>query len=133
MLNQRSGSSTRVGIVYLYQDPRNFYEVSFSPTGSVFVREVSNGVGRTVATGTYSGGGQNKWFDVELQWTAAETSSGSNGLPVVRGIKQDGRTHGRVGLITRQTTAKFDRLLVMREFGDPEFRESFSAGAPSWD
>ena len=31
MLNQRSGSSTRVGIVYQYQDPGNFYEVSFSP------------------------------------------------------------------------------------------------------
>ncbi len=133
MLNQRSGSSTRVGIVYQYQDPGNFYEVSFSPTGSVFVRDVSNGVGRTVATGTYSGGGQNKWFDVEVEWTAAETIVRVNGLPVVRGIKQDRLTHGRVGLITRQTTAKFDRLLVTREYGDPEFRESFSAGAPSWN
>jgi hypothetical protein len=133
MLNQRSGSSTRVGIVYQYQDPSNFYEASFSPTGSVFVRDVTNGVGRTVATGTYSGGGQNKWFDVEVAWTAAETIVLVNGLPVVRGIKQDGRTHGRVGLITRQTTAKFDRLLATQEYGDPEFRESFSAGAPSWD
>jgi hypothetical protein len=133
MLNQRSGSSTRVGIVYQYQDPGNFYEVSFSPTGSVFVRDVSNGVNRTVATGTYSGGGQNQWFDVEVAWTAAETIVLVNGLPVVRGIKQDRLKHGRVGLITRQTTAKFDRLLATREYGDPEFRESFSAGAPSWD
>ena len=133
MLNQHSGSSTRVGVVYQYQDPGNFYEASFSPTGSVFVREVSNGVGRTVATGTYSGGGQNQWFDVEVAWTAAETIVLVNGLPVVRGIKQDRLTRGRVGLITRQTTAKFDRLLATREYGDPEFRESFSAGAPSWD
>jgi hypothetical protein len=133
MLNQRSGSSTRVGIVYQYQDPRNFYEVSFSPTGSVFVRDVSNGLGRTVATGTYSGGGQNQWFDVEVEWTAAETIVWVNGQLVVRGIKQDRLTRGRVGLITRQTTARFDRLLVTREYGDPEFRESFSAGAPSWE
>ena len=133
MLNQRSGSSTRVGIVYQYQDPGNFYEASFSPTGSVFVRDVTNGLGTTVATGTYSGGGQNKWFDVEVAWTAAETIVLVNGLPVVRGIKQDRLTHGRVGVITRQTTAKFDRLLVTIEYGDPEFRESFSAGAPSWD
>ena len=132
MLNQRSGSSTRVGIVYQYQDPGNFYEASFSPAGSVFVREVSNGLARTVATGTYSGGGQNKWFDVEVEWTPAETIVLVNGVPVVRGIRQDGRTHGRVGVITRQTTAKFDRLLVTREYGDPEFRESFSGGAPSW-
>jgi hypothetical protein len=52
MLNQGSGSSTRVGIVYHYQDPANFFEVSFTPTGSVLVRDVTNGVGRTVATGT---------------------------------------------------------------------------------
>jgi hypothetical protein len=133
MLNQRSGSSTRVGIVYQYQDPGNFYEASFSPTGSVFVRDVNNGVSRTVATGTYSGGGQNQWFDVEVEWTAAETIVLVNGLPVVRGIKQDRLTRGRVGLITRQTTAKFDRLLATIEYGDAEFRESFSAGAPSWD
>jgi hypothetical protein len=133
MLNQRGGSSTRVGIVYQYQDPGNFYEVSFSPTGAVFVRDVSNGVARTVATGTYSGGGQNKWFDVRIEWTAAETIVWANGLTVVRGIKQDGRTHGRAGLITRQTTAKFDRLLVTREWGDPAFRESFSAGVPPWN
>ncbi len=133
MLNQRSGSSTRVGIVYQYQDPGNFYEVSFSPTGSVFIREVRNGLGTTVATGTYSGGGQNKWFDAEVAWTATETVVLVNGLPVVRGIKQDRLTRGRVGLITRQTTAKFDRLLATREYGDPEFRESFSAGVPTWE
>lgn len=133
MLNQRSAATTRVGIVYHYQDPGNFYEVSFSPAGSLFVRNVSNGIGTTVATGTYSGAGQNQWFDVEVEWSAAETIILVNGLPVVRGIKQDGRTRGRVGLITRQTTARFDRLLVMREYGDPEFRESFSAGAPSWN
>jgi len=133
MLNQRSGSNTRVGIVYLYQDSANYYEASFSPTGSVFVREVTNGVGTTVATGTYSGGGQGKWFDAAVEWTADETVIMVNGLPVVRGIKQSARTHGRLGVITRQTTAKFDRLLVTGPFGDQEFRESFSAGAPAWD
>lgn len=65
--------------------------------------------------------------------TATETVVLVNGLPVVRGIKQDRLTRGRVGLITRQTTAKFDRLLATREYGDPEFRESFSAGVPAWD
>jgi hypothetical protein len=133
MLNERSGSTTRVGIVYLYQDRSNFYEASFSPTGGVFVREVTNGVSRTVATGTYSGGGQNKWFDAEVMWTAAETVIRVNGLVVVRGIKQNARTHGRVGVISRQTTAKFDRLLATREYGDPEFRESFTAGEPAWN
>jgi hypothetical protein len=133
MLNQRSGSNTRVGIVYLYQDPSNFYEASFSPTGAVFVREIANGMASTVATGTYTGGGQNKWFDVEVAWTASETVIRVNGLPVIRGIKQNARTGGRVGLITRQTTAKFDRLLATRAYGDQPFRESFSAGAPAWD
>ena len=132
MLNQSSGGSTRVGIVYQYQDPGNFYEASLSPTGSVFVREVTNGLGKTVATGTYRGGGQNKWFDVEVAWTAAETIVLVNNVPVVRGIKQDRLTHGRAGVISRQTTAKFDRLLVTIEYGDPQFRESFSGGAPSW-
>lgn len=133
MLNERSGSATRVGIVYLYQDAANFYEASFSPTGSVFVRAISNGVATTVATGTYTGGGQGKWFDAAVEWTANETVITVNGLPVVRGIKQSARTHGRVGLITRQTTAKFDRLLALKPYGTPEFRESFSAGAPPWN
>ena len=133
MLNQRSGSNTRVGIVYLYQDSANFYEASFSPTGSVFVREITNGVGTTVASGSYSGGGQGKWFDAAVEWTADETVILVNGLPVVRGIKQSARTGGRIGLITRQTTAKFDRLLVASPFGDQEFRESFSAGEPPWN
>jgi hypothetical protein len=133
MLNERSGSTTRVGIVYLYQDASNFYEASFSPTGSVFVREVTNGVGTTVATGTYSGGGQGKWFDASVVWSADETVILVDGLPVVRGIKQTTRTHGRVGLISRQTTARFDRLLALTPYGEPEFRESFSADAPAWD
>jgi hypothetical protein len=133
MLNERSGSTTRVGIVYLYQDASNFYEASFSPTGSVFVREVTNGVGTTVATGTYSGGGQGKWFDASVVWSAGETVILVDGLPVVRGIKQTTRTHGRVGLISRQTTVKFDRLLALTPYGEPEFRESFSADAPAWD
>ena len=119
MLNQRNDSNTRVGIVYHYQGPGTFYEVSFSPAGSVFISEMTNGVSRTVATGTYSDGGQNQWFDVELRWTAAETIVRVNGVPVVRGVQQNGRTRGLVGLITRQTTAKFDRLLVMQEYGDP--------------
>ena len=132
MLNQRGGSSTRVGIVYHYQDAANFYEASFSPTGSVFVRQVINGVGATVATGAYSGGGQNKWFDAAVEWTADETIIMVNGFAVVRGIKQSAFTHGRVGLITRQTTAKFDRLLATHPYGEPEFRESFSGAAPAW-
>jgi hypothetical protein len=133
MLNQRAGSNTRVGIVYLYQDAANFYEASFSPTGSVFVRQVINGVGATVATGTYTGGGQNKWFDAAVEWTADETVILVNGIAVVRGIKQNAFTRGRVGLITRQTTAKFDRLLATHPYGQPEFRESFSGAAPAWN
>jgi hypothetical protein len=133
MLNQGSASATRVGIIYLYKDRSNFYEASFSPTGTAYVRQVTNGVATTVATGTYSGGGQNKWFDAEVQWTAAETVIRVNGLVVVRGIRQNARTRGRVGLITRQTTAKFDRLLATREYGDKEFRESFTTREPAWN
>ena len=133
MLNQGSGSATRVGIIYLYQDRSNFYEASFSPTGTAYVRQVTNGVATTVATGTYTGGGQNKWFDAEVQWTAAETVIRVNGLVVIRGIKQNARTRGRVGLITRQTTAKFDHLLATREWGDPEIRESFTTREPAWN
>ncbi len=133
MLNERSGSSTRVGIVYHYQDPANFYEVTFSPSGAVFVREVVDGASSTVATGTYGGGGQGKWFDVSMEWSAEETIVLVNGLPVVRGIQQSPSSYGKVGLITRQTTARFDRLLVTRAYGDPEFRESFSDDAPAWN
>lgn len=132
MLNERSGSNTRVGIVYLYQDSANFHEASFSPTGAVEIRDVVNGVSTTVATGTYTAGGQGSWFDAEVVWTAEETVILVNGFPVIQGVQQNARTSGRVGLITRQTTAKFDRVFASREYGDPEFTESFSEEVPAW-
>jgi hypothetical protein len=46
MLNQRTGASSLVGLVYQYQDPANYYEAIFSPTGTASVRRMVNGAGR---------------------------------------------------------------------------------------
>jgi hypothetical protein len=131
MRNESGAGNTSVGIVYRWQNRSNFHEASFSPTGSVVLRTVVKGVATTVATGTYSGGGQGKWFDAEVSWTQGEAIVSVNGFPVLRAPEPaDLLASGRVGLITRRTTAKFDRLRAVMQFGDPDFREGFSAGEP---
>ena len=133
MRNEHGGSNTSVGIVYRFQNRNSFHDVSFSPAGSVIFRTVVKGVATTLATGTYSGGGAGKWFDAEVSWTQGEAVVSVNGNPVLRAAEPaDIPARGRVGLITRGTTAKFDRLRAVMQFGDPDFREDFSAGEPDW-
>jgi hypothetical protein len=122
----------RIGILYRYQNRSNYHEVSFSPTGSMLLRTVIRGVATTLATGTYTGGGQGKWFDAELSWTQGEVVVSVNGAEVLRAPEPfDLQTRGRVGLITRNTTAKFDRLRVVKQYGaEPDFRQAFTVGPP---
>jgi hypothetical protein len=43
MQNQSTAAGSRVGLVYQYQDPANYYEAIFSATGTASVRRIVNG------------------------------------------------------------------------------------------
>jgi hypothetical protein len=129
--NQGAGATNLAGVVFDYLDAANYNEAVFSPTGTYTVRQVHDGTATTLANGTYSGAGQSVWFDVEVVrdgTTAQVRPNGLDGVNVVVGpAPQFG---GRVGLTTRNTTARFDKVSVALPFGPQPFQENFSSGLP---
>lgn len=61
------GERQLAGVVFDYEDEANFREAVFSPSGTWELRKVRFGVSTSFASGGYSGGGQNVWFDVEIR------------------------------------------------------------------
>ena len=113
MLNRYRGSGNLVGLVLAYQDTRNYQEIVFSPTGEAKINTVTNGVTSTVAHGTYVGGGQNKWFDVEVYYiesenfTTAQASVTVNGRSVFDAVTLP-HSRATVGFVTHWALASFD-------------------------
>ena len=126
--NQGGSASTLVGLVYLYSDPANYFEVAFSPTGIAYLRRMGGGQMETLAAATYPGGGQGVWFSVELHRTADTTSVSVNGVPVFTKTIQRSGARGQVGLSTYNTTARFNKVSLSIPFGQQPFTEDFSDG-----
>lgn len=126
MLNQRDGATNLVGIVYDYVDENNYSEAVFSPNNQVTLRRVSSGVTTVVDSSLYAGG-HGVWFDVELVRGRGTTTLRVGGLDVVSLVAQT-NLFGRVGLITHETTAKFDKVSLARPFGEQPFQENFTDG-----
>lgn len=132
--NQGTGATNLAGVVFDYLDAANYNEAVFAPTGTFVVRQVHDGTTTTLASGTYSGAGQSVWFDVEVirdGSTAHVRANGVDGVDVAVGPPP--QFGGRVGLATRNTTARFDKVSVAVPFGPQPFQEDFSSGLPpSW-
>lgn len=130
--NQRAGATNLAGVVFDYLDAANYNEAVFSPTGEFTVRQVRDGTGTALASGSYSGGGANVWFDVEVireGSTALVRANGVGGVTVAVGPPP--QFGGRVGLTSRNTTARFDKVSIAVPFGPQPFKETFSSGLPS--
>jgi hypothetical protein len=125
MLNRYRGSGNLMGLRL-----GNSTEILFSPTGEAHLRFDDQGVRRTV-TRPYEGGGQNKWFEVELaQRSSVDTGEGGYQVKV----------NGRVvfndeiplpgwfdGFVTHWTQARFDDVRASQRIFQPLF-EPFDAG-----
>ena len=131
MLNEQAGSNHHVGVVYNYRDPANYYEALFSPTGTVYLNRVIDGESAQETTLSYVGGGRNVWFDVEIVRKDRMTTLKVNGIAILN-LQQDELHYGRVGLITHNTTAKFDKVSVAYEFGPQPYEEQFSGALRDW-
>ncbi len=130
--NQRAGATNLAGIVFDYVDAANYNEAVFSPTGTFSIRQVRDGTGTPLTSGNYTGGGQHVWFDVEVVRqgsTAVVRANGVNAVSVVVGPPPP--AGGRVGLTTRNTTARFDKVSIAVPFGPQPFKEKFSSGIPA--
>jgi hypothetical protein len=126
LLNRNSAATSLVGVVYAYQGPLNYSEVVFSPTGTATVRQMSSGVLSNVISTSYTGGGRNIWFDVEIARAAPVTTIKVNGIQILKVSQSLGV--GQVGLSTHLTTARFDKVSIAIPIGAQPFKETFTSG-----
>jgi hypothetical protein len=127
MLNQSAAANAWVGLVYEYQGDANaYYEVLFSATGVARLRQVVNGVATALRTTTYREGGQNVWFDVELVRRAGRpTTVRVNGNDVFR-FGQNDIVDGLLGLVTHNTTGRFENVDEKGLYGNQPFVQTFT-------
>lgn len=133
--------SETVGIVYQMDDPQNYYEVVMEPAqagvGIMHVRQVRNGEpqprfggGRFAGPSGVSAG----WFELKIARSQLHDTKfvevRFNGILITR-APDDAPSSGQVGLVTHNTVAQFDNVVVSHPFGDQPFRESFLSGVAS--
>jgi hypothetical protein len=130
---QGTDATSLAGVVFDYVDAANYNEAVYSATGTYVLRQVRDGVGTVLESGTFSGG-TNVWFDVEIIRTEFTVQLHTNGIgktPIVIGPTP--QLGGRLGLTTRNAPARFDKVSIALEFGEQPFKDSFTQGAlSSW-
>jgi hypothetical protein len=126
MLNQSAAANAWVGFVYEYNDANAYYEVLFSPTGVARLRRVQDGIVTALRTTTYREGGQNVWFDVELiRRGGRATTVRVNGNDVFR-FGQNDIVGGLLGLVTHNTTGRFENVDEKGLYGNQPFLQTFT-------
>jgi hypothetical protein len=129
-----SAASARVGAVFEFTDTDNFHEVTLSPTGSVQLRSRIAGITHIVATATTTAPGANKWVHLELERATHRTTVRIDGVRVFDHVLQDGLLAGDIGLLTRNTSARFDDLDAASYPAQIPSIEDFDDGvATSWN
>lgn len=134
MLNPSAAASSMVGLVYNYQDAKNYYEAVLTPTRVAQIRRVVNGTATVLSSQSYAEGGQHKWLDVEL-WRQRNALSTLvvNGNVIARNVPTNALSRGRLGLVAYNTAARFASVVIERPVGDQPFKEDFRDGvAQGW-
>jgi len=126
MRNQGTTDAHLVGLVYGYQDPRNYYEVVISALGAVTMRTVMSGVAVDENIPTQLNLPRNTWVGIGVRWQQGHTTLSINGIPVTS-ASQPEFTSGRAGLVTHNTVGRFDTVDVSVPFGDQGFFELFDS------
>jgi hypothetical protein len=126
-MNPSADAATRVGFVYNFQDPANYYELVFSPAGIVQVRRVIAGAVSVVVEAPYKEGGPTRWVNAELYANGTKMQLVVNGSSIVSGLQQRELPQGRLGLVAHGTSAKFDHVIIDLVTDHPS-KETFNDG-----
>jgi hypothetical protein len=113
MVNHYGSTGNLVGLIYGLEGGR-WFEVTFSPTGVARLTRVQEGVTKVIATASYSGGGPNVWFNVQLIQRDQHTTVRVNGTTVFDNVSQPDLGHDQVGLVTHWADAEFDDLSIQQ-------------------
>jgi hypothetical protein len=138
LMNPSAAAETRVGFVYNFQDPANYYELVFSPTGIAQVRRMIAGAVTVVFEAPYKEGGPTRWVNAELYANGTQMHLVVNGNTIISGLQQGELPQGRLGLVAHGTTAKFDHVIIdlvtdhpMKETFDDGLAQRFPDGVDS--
>ena len=124
-----NAANASIGAVFDFADADNFHEVTVSASGIAQLRSRIGGVSRTLASVSSDAPGANEWIHITLVRSSGRTTLRIDGVLVFDNVAQRGLQAGDAGLISRNTSVRFDDLDV-RGFGrqDP-YREDFDDGA----
>jgi hypothetical protein len=111
LLNQYGASGNLVGLIYDFQDVDDYHEIVFSPTGTMQLNRLMQGVRYPVATRTHNIPA-NTWFDVQVIRTGVLTDVKLNGVTLLEQLPQGDLRGGSIGAITHWAKARFDNLLL---------------------
>lgn len=113
MMNPYGGSGNLIGITWLdLSSPQSYVEVVFSPRGQARINAVANGVRTGLAEAPYQGGGQNKWFEVEVAFDSDLDGEGGrvkvNGVTVFDPLPRSDLRSAWLGFVTHWAPGRFD-------------------------
>lgn len=112
IVNRYANAGNLVGLTYAYRSADDYFEVVFSPTGVAKMNRVLKGVTTNIATASYSGGGQHRWFRVQLIQRQLRTTVKVNGVTVFNEVPQPDAGGAHLGLVAHWTKANFDDIFV---------------------
>jgi hypothetical protein len=122
LLNEFGAAGNLVGLVYDHQGSGlyegDYFEIVFSPTGSMQLNKVIQGVKYPVRTRSHTIP-RNTWFDVDVIRNGIFTTVKLNGETVLENEPQGDLPGGSIGLVTHWTRGRFDDVSVTERVLSP--------------
>jgi len=103
------------GLVFNYVDNRNYYRIEFGNDKSAKLIEVKNGSEKTLASSTYTGGGQGVYSTIKVINDGKATAIEVNGKNVFNGVATTAFRYGKIGLYAWYQPVWYDDIEVNAE------------------
>ena len=101
------------GVIFNYQDANNYYYIWLKASSNIELRKVQGGTTSTLFSGTYSGGGQNVWSNIEINNNGTNTTVKVNGGTVFNNVSTAQWAYGKIGLWSDWNPVYFDDVDVV--------------------
>jgi hypothetical protein len=128
LYNPWGGPANKVGAIFNYQDPSNYYEVRFNAVGTAELVKVQNGAAVVVGTPqTYPNASAGVWFTVKIVRSNQATTVIANGQTIFSQVAQTEFGAGKIGVVSHWDLGRFDNVSVVSDYS-----ETFDSAAQGW-